>query len=200
MGDPLLRRSVPPCSASSPLAAWRQSSWPVRGTDRPPVVAGDNRGAMALEATRKLSQPTARAIANTGGSADRYQTTIMLAGWVPRPLLNLRPNLSRSARAGGLWGPPAARSSPPGSGAIGARLSPDDNLPGCSSFLYGCSGCLLPLRRLAWARRWLSPLISTMWQWCTSRSTAATVIELLGKTSSQAVNGWLAVISTERRS
>jgi hypothetical protein len=26
-----------------------------------------------------------------------------------------------------------------------------------------------------------------MWQWCTSRSTAATVMELLGKTSSQAV-------------
>ena len=48
--------------------------------------------------------------------------------------------------------------------------------------VYGYSGFLLPLRRLAWARRWLSPLISTMWQWCTSRSTAATVIELLGKT------------------
>ncbi|MCP9803090.1 hypothetical protein KBY75_05860, partial [Cyanobium sp. T1G-Tous] len=42
------------CPASSPLADWRQSSWPVRGTDRPPVVAGDNRGAMTLEATRKL--------------------------------------------------------------------------------------------------------------------------------------------------
>ena len=57
------------------------------------------------------------------------------------------------------------------------------------AWLYGRSGCLLPLRRLACARRWLSPLISTMWQWCTSRSTAATVIELLGKISSQAVNG-----------
>ncbi|MFM7087708.1 MAG: alkaline phosphatase family protein, partial [Cyanobium sp.] len=46
------------CSASTPLAGSRQSSWPVRGTDRPPVVAGDNRGAMALEATRKLSHPS----------------------------------------------------------------------------------------------------------------------------------------------
>jgi hypothetical protein len=31
-----------------------------------PVVAGDNREAMALEATRKLSHPSARAIASTG--------------------------------------------------------------------------------------------------------------------------------------
>jgi len=54
------------CSTSTPLAGSRQSSWPVRGTDRPPVVAGDNRGAMALEATRKLSHPSARAIASTG--------------------------------------------------------------------------------------------------------------------------------------
>jgi hypothetical protein len=53
------------CPASSPLADWRQSSWPVRGTDRPPVVAGDNRGAMTLEATRKLSYPSVRAIAST---------------------------------------------------------------------------------------------------------------------------------------
>ena len=54
-----------PCPASSPLADWRQSSWPVRGTDRPPVVAGDNRGAMTLEATRKLSHLSVRAIAST---------------------------------------------------------------------------------------------------------------------------------------
>jgi hypothetical protein len=53
------------CPASSPLADWRQSSWPVRGTDRPPVVAGDNRGAMTLEATRKLSHLSVRAIAST---------------------------------------------------------------------------------------------------------------------------------------
>ena len=56
---------VAACPASSPLADWRQSSWPVRGTDRPPVVAGDNRGAMTLEATRKLSHPSVRAIAST---------------------------------------------------------------------------------------------------------------------------------------
>ena len=51
-------------------------------------------------------------------------------------------------------------------------------------------------------------MISTIWQWCTSRSTAATVnrfaeafgYELLGKISSQAVNGWLEVIRIERRS
>jgi hypothetical protein len=54
------------CPASTPLADWRQSSWPVSGSDRPPVVAGDNRGAMTLEATRKLSHPTGRAIASTG--------------------------------------------------------------------------------------------------------------------------------------
>jgi hypothetical protein len=54
------------CPASTPLAAWRQSSWPVRGTDRPPVVACDNRGAMALEATPKLSHPSVRTIASTG--------------------------------------------------------------------------------------------------------------------------------------
>ena len=56
---------VADCPASSPLADWRQSSWPLRGTDRPPVVAGDNRGAMTLEATRKLSHPSVRAIAST---------------------------------------------------------------------------------------------------------------------------------------
>jgi hypothetical protein len=69
-----------------------------------------------------------------------------------------------------------------------------------SPLVYGCSGFLLSLRLLALERRWLSPLISMMWQWCTSRSTAATVIELLGKISSQAMNGWFPVISTERRS
>ncbi|QPN69949.1 hypothetical protein [Synechococcus sp. CBW1108] len=53
------------CPASTPLADWRQSSWPVRGTDRPPVVAGDNWGAMTLEATRKLSHTSVRAIAST---------------------------------------------------------------------------------------------------------------------------------------
>jgi hypothetical protein len=57
--------SIATCPASSPLADWRQSSWPLRGTDRPPVVAGDNRGAMTMEATRKLSHPSVRAIAST---------------------------------------------------------------------------------------------------------------------------------------
>ena len=52
--------TIAQCSASTPLAAWRQSSWPVRGTDRPPVVAGDNRGAMALEATSKTKPPIAQ--------------------------------------------------------------------------------------------------------------------------------------------
>ena len=60
-----LHRQEHVCPASSPLADWRQSSWPVRGTDRPPVVAGDNRGAMTLEATRKLSHLSVRAIAST---------------------------------------------------------------------------------------------------------------------------------------
>jgi len=98
---------------------------------------------------------------------------------------NLRPYISRSARAGGPHSPPAAWSSPPGAAFIGAKLAPRVNV----SSPY--PGCLrrLPARRSASARRWLSPLISTMWQWCTNRSTAATVIELLGKISSQAVNG-----------
>ena len=60
-----IRAKYGDCPASSPLADWRQSSWPVRGTDRPPVVAGDNRGAMTLEATRKLSHLSVRAIAST---------------------------------------------------------------------------------------------------------------------------------------
>jgi hypothetical protein len=30
------------CPASTPLADWRQSSWPVRAADRPQVVADDN--------------------------------------------------------------------------------------------------------------------------------------------------------------
>jgi hypothetical protein len=38
----------------------------VSGSDRPEVVAGDELGAMAVEATRKLSHTTARAIASTG--------------------------------------------------------------------------------------------------------------------------------------
>ncbi len=39
-----------------------------------------------------------------------------------------------------------------------------------------------------------------MRQWCTSRSTAATVMELLGKISSQAEKGWLEVIRIDRLS
>jgi hypothetical protein len=62
-GHKLMR---PRCPASTPLADWRQSSWPVSGSDRPEVVAGDDLGAMAVEATRKLSHTTARAIASTG--------------------------------------------------------------------------------------------------------------------------------------
>jgi hypothetical protein len=54
------------CPASTPLAVSRQPSWPVRGSDRPLVVAGDNQGAMALEATRKLSHRPLRSIAITG--------------------------------------------------------------------------------------------------------------------------------------
>ncbi|MFO8237844.1 MAG: hypothetical protein R6U00_06225 [Prochlorococcaceae cyanobacterium] len=54
------------CPASTPLAGWRQSSWPVRGSDRPQVVAGDNLGAMAVEATRKLSHPIPRTRISSG--------------------------------------------------------------------------------------------------------------------------------------
>jgi hypothetical protein len=54
------------CPASTPLADWRQSSWPVSGSNRPEVVAGDDLGAMAVEVTRKPSHPTGRAIASTG--------------------------------------------------------------------------------------------------------------------------------------
>jgi hypothetical protein len=54
------------CPASTPLADWRQSSWPVRAVDRPQVVVDDNLGLVAVEATRKLSHPSVRAIASTG--------------------------------------------------------------------------------------------------------------------------------------
>ena len=54
------------CPASTPLAEWRQSSWPVRAADRPQVVVDDNLGATVAEATRKLSHPSVRAIASTG--------------------------------------------------------------------------------------------------------------------------------------
>jgi hypothetical protein len=54
------------CPASTPLAEWRQSSWPVRAGDRPQVVADDNLPATVAAATRKLSHPSARAIASTG--------------------------------------------------------------------------------------------------------------------------------------
>ncbi|MEB3319002.1 MAG: hypothetical protein VKO39_12805 [Cyanobacteriota bacterium] len=36
------------CSASTSLAAWRQSSWPVTAADRPQVVADDNLGLVAV--------------------------------------------------------------------------------------------------------------------------------------------------------
>ncbi len=114
--------------------------------------------------------------------SDRHQASIALAGAIGE---SLRSNVPRSARAGGPHSPPAARSSPPEAAFIGTRLSPRVNSP----LLYPCPVRRLPLRLLACTRRWLSPLISTMWQWCTSRSTAATVMELLGKISSHAVNG-----------
>jgi serine/threonine-protein kinase HipA len=59
-------RTSKPCPASSPLAGWRQSSWPVRAVDRPQVVADDNPPTPVAEATRKLSHPSVRAIASTG--------------------------------------------------------------------------------------------------------------------------------------
>ena len=134
------------------------------------------------------------------GSADRHQASTTLAGGILGSLLNPAPQplAERTSRRT----PQSAGSAELTAGAWRHRhqVVAGRQFPGCSPLLYGCWGCLLPLRRLAWARRWLSPLISMMWQWCTSRSTAATVMELLGKISSQAVNGWLAVISTERRS
>jgi hypothetical protein len=54
------------CPASSPLADWRQSSWPVTAADRLQVVAVDNLGPWAVEATRKLSHPPSRIMAFTG--------------------------------------------------------------------------------------------------------------------------------------
>gem|GEM_PF-622598 len=70
-----------------------------------------------------------------------------------------------------------------------------------SSGVNSAYGVLWPWDRLAaCARRWLSPVISTMRQWCTSRSTAATVMELLGKISSQAEKVWLEVIRIDRLS
>jgi hypothetical protein len=38
----------------------------VRAVDRPQVVVDDNLGLVAVEATRKLSHPSVRAIASTG--------------------------------------------------------------------------------------------------------------------------------------
>lgn len=57
---------VEACPASTPLADWRQSSWPVRAADRPQVVADDNLPATVAEATRKLSHPPSRTIASAG--------------------------------------------------------------------------------------------------------------------------------------
>ena len=39
------------CPASTPLADWRQSSWPVWVADRPQVFADDNMPATVAEAT-----------------------------------------------------------------------------------------------------------------------------------------------------
>jgi hypothetical protein len=151
--------------------------WPGRTrTTTPPVPATANASPAAAPCSPAIGARSARTMSTTP-SAPNTATVPRQAPW---PI-----GVNQVGRLGELIAP---------------RLSPDDNLTGCSPLLYGCFGCWLPLRRLACARRWLSPLISMMWQWCTSRSTAATVIELLGKISSQAVNGWLAVISTERRS
>ena len=49
VGDAYVRiRNIYKCSASTSLAAWRQSSWPVTAADRPQVVVGDSLGLVAV--------------------------------------------------------------------------------------------------------------------------------------------------------
>jgi hypothetical protein len=109
------------------LAVSRQPSWPVRppGCCRRQPGGGD----MNTEPPA-CKKPVQHWVVLIG--------TRRQPGW-PVPSGNLRPNLSRSARAGGPHSPPAARSSPPGAALIGARLSPRVNSPGCP--LASSVGC-----------------------------------------------------------
>jgi hypothetical protein len=56
-----------------------------------------------------------------------------------------------------------------------------------------------PLPASASASRWLSPLVRTMWAWCSSRSTVA-VASVLGMIESNPLGWMLEVTATERRS
>jgi len=135
-------------------------------------------------ATTKLAGDTLLApqlsLATTGGQGDGIGTRRQF-GWQLPPLDLMASRLSRRTQS-----PLAARRLPSRGSADRHQVVALQQL--CVVHQQG--GCdRFGLRRAATARRWLSPLISTMWQWCTRRSTAATVMELLGKISSQAVNG-----------
>ncbi|MFM9101188.1 MAG: hypothetical protein ACKOPS_07575, partial [Cyanobium sp.] len=83
-----------------------------------------------------------------------------MAGGLLESLLNPAPQplAERTSRRT----PQSAGSAAPSTGAFRHRhqVVAGRQFPGCSPLFYGYWGCLLPLRRLAWARRWLSPLIS----------------------------------------